>query len=551
MLSEELQQKLAAQGRNFSKLGSPLKIIIGVVATIAAAAIVFWLFNQIFYYYIARSYAEEIADAYDLNRGFTSAIVWASFAAIVVFAGLVFSFSKRKRWIGSAGILALLIGHSIAIGNVTRNFERQGSSARCYVLTRDSVKILNRVGVDPETGRECRPLTAAMVERIDLYRTGKRPLLITQGDPAFFSPLSGEPIVWYAKRSDDRVELYDLMGFHPETGEELQPVTKDVVVLWKSQSAKIVKRAPSRIDPEKYSLFDPVSGAARVWFWRDEAGNYEFYDGPGFQPRTGDSLQVISKESISAWRESLSAAAAKRRSEQERLEKDAREKAARDEQERRDRAEASRAAAQAQSEAVQKQMQSANDCDMLAANPTDVRKTAEGVSFDALKYQADKAFEACTQAVRNFPNELRYQYQLGRAAQFKDKKAAFTILTALVNAKYPAAFDNLGGIYLYERKDVPKAVQLFRMGSSLGDTDSMVSLADLYERGLVGGSDPYAAKWELMNRAAGLGHAGAQRAIAAERDRVQKAANDLEMQQENARNAAALFGVILQNVGRR
>lgn len=551
MLSEELQQKLAAQGRKFSKLGSPLKIIIGIVATIAAAAIVFWLFNQIFYYYIARSYAEEIADAYDLNRGFTSAIVWASFAAIVVFAGLVFSFSKRKRWIGSAGIVALLIGHSIAIGNVTRNFERQGTSARCYVLTRDSVKILNRVGVDPETGRECRPLTAAMVERIDLYKTGKRPLLITQGDPAFFSPLSGEPIVWYAKRSDDRVELYDLMGFHPETGEELQPVTKDVVVLWKSQSAKVVKRAPSRIDPEKYSLFDPVSGAARVWFWRDEAGNYEFYDGPGFQPRTGDPLQVISKESISAWRESLSAAAAKRRSELERLEKDAREKAARDEQERRDRAEASRAAAQAQAEAVQKQMQSANDCDMLAANPTDVRKIAEGVSFDALKYQADKAFEACTQAVRIFPNELRYQYQLGRAAQFKDKKAAFAILTALVNAKYPAAFDNLGGIYLYERKDVPKAVQLFRMGSSLGDTDSMVSLADLYERGLVGGSDPYVAKWELMNRAAGLGHAGAQRAIAAERDRVQKAANDLEMQQENARNAAALFGVILQNVGRR
>jgi hypothetical protein len=551
MLSEELQQKLSVQGKRFRNLGSPVKILLGVVAALIVAAIAFWLFNQIFYYYIARSYAEELADAYDLNRGFTSAVVWASFAAVVVFAGLAFSFSRRKRWAGSAGIVALLIGHSIAIGNVTRNFERQGSSARCYVLTRDSVKILNRLGVDPETGRECRPLTAAMVERIDLYKTGKRPLLITQNDPSFFSPLSGEPIVWFAKRSDGRIELYDLMGFHPETGEELQPVTKDIAVLWKIQNEKVVKRAPSRIDPEKYPLFDPVNGRARVWFWRDEAGNYEFYDGPGFQPRTGESLQVISKESISAWRDSIAAAAAKRRSEQELKEKEARERASRDEQERRDRAEATRAAAQAEAEAAQKQMQSANDCDLLAANPTDVRKTAEGVPFETLKFQADRAFEACTQAVRIFPNELRYQYQLGRAAQFKDKRAAFAILTTLVNAKYPAAFDNLGGIYLYERKDIPKAFQLFRIGSSLGDTDSMVSLADLYDRGLVGASDPYSAKWELLNKAAGLGHAGAQRAIAAERDRVQKAANDLQMQQEGARNAAALFGVILQNVGRR
>lgn len=551
MLSEKLQQKLSIQGERFRKLASPIKIVILVIATFAVAAIVFWLFNQIFYYYIARSYAEELADAYDLNRGFTGAVVWASFAAVVVFAGLAFSFSKRKRWIGSAGILALLIGHSIAIGNVTRNFERKGTSARCYVLTRDSVKILNRLGVDPETGRECRPLTPAMVERIDLYKTGKRPLLITRNDPAFFSPLSGEPILWFAKRSDGRIELYDLMGFHPETGEELQPVTKNVAVLWKTQNEKIAKRAPSRIDPEKYPLFDPVSGRARVWFWRDEAGNYEFYDGPGFQPRTGDPLQIISKESISAWRDAVAAAAIKRRSEQQRIEKEAREKEARDDQERRDRAEAARAIAKAEAEAAQEQMQSANDCDLLAANPTDIRKKAEGVPFDTLKIQADKAFEACTQAVRVFPNELRFQYQLGRSAQFKDKRAAFAILTALVNARYPAAFDNLGGIYLYERKDIPKAIQLFKMGSSLGDTDSMVSLADLYDRGLVGASDPYSAKWELLNRAAGLGHAGAQRAIAAERDRVQKDANDQQMQQEAARNAAVIFGTILQNVGRR
>ncbi|MEO6382460.1 MAG: hypothetical protein ABIO35_10800 [Nitrobacter sp.] len=71
-------------------------------------------------------------------------------------------------------------------------------------------------------------------------------------------------------------------------------------------------------------------------------------------------------------------------------------------------------------------------------------------------------------AVQLFPDEFRDRYQMGRAAQFKDRNQAFDIFTKFVAAHYPAAFDNLGGFYLYDRKDSNNAVRLFTMGASLG-----------------------------------------------------------------------------------
>jgi hypothetical protein len=159
-----------------------------------AGGLIFWLCNELVYFYVARSYAEELADAYDLNRGITRAILWASFATIVVLAGFTFSFSKRKRRIGYAGLLALVIGHSLLLGRIDANFQKNGAAEKCYVMTRTSIKTLNRVGIDPETGRECHPLTPQIVEKIEEYRSGHRPKQITSNDLAFFDPTTGEPM---------------------------------------------------------------------------------------------------------------------------------------------------------------------------------------------------------------------------------------------------------------------------------------------------------------------------------------------------------------------
>lgn len=533
--------KLIENSRSFfaqtlGPLSVAVRVAIVILACVVAGGLIFWLCNEVVYFYLARSYADEIADAYDLNSGFARALLWASFAAIVVLGGYTFSLSKQKRQIGYAGILTLIVGHSVLLGLIDRNFRPDGKAEKCYVITRTSIKTLNRVGKDPETGLECRPITPQMAEKIELYKSGHRPKQITSTAPTFFDPTTGEPVVWYSKNDRGQIELYDLMGFNPQTADELIPVTRDVVQAWRQQAAKVVRRVPVRVnDPEKVGFFEPTTGAAKIWYWQGQSGEYEFYDGPGFHPTSGDAFKIVTRDVIADWHKQQEAILSKQKAEQAQKEKDALEAAERERQER-------EAAAKDQ----QQRLEAGNDCDRLAANPTDAKRVGEGTSFEALKYQADQAYDACTKAVTTFPNELRYQYQLGRAAQFKDKKQAFDIFFRLVQANYAAAFDNLGGMYLWDRKDATTAITLFKRGSALGDADSMVSLVDLIDKGLVPTPDPEQTKLALLQRAAELGHAGAQRGYELELQKLNQARVNIENQQQMMR----MFGAFVQGVAR-
>ena len=51
------------------------------------------------------------------------------------------------------------------------------------------------------------------------------------------------------------------------------------------------QQEPQRIlDPVEF--FDKTTGKVKVWYWRAESG-YEFYDAPGFHPRTGQALTGV------------------------------------------------------------------------------------------------------------------------------------------------------------------------------------------------------------------------------------------------------------------
>lgn len=544
-LIEKLRNQIA---QPLGRLNIAVRFAVIILACVVIGGLIFWLCNELVYYYVARTYAEELADAYDLNTGITRAILWASFAALVVLAGYSLSFSKQKRRIGYAGLLALILGHSLLLGRLDANFRKNGVAEKCFVMTRTSIKTLNRVGIDADTGRECRPLTPQMVEKIAEYKRGHRPTQITSSDPPFFDPTTGEPVVWYFKNDRGQIQLFDLMGFHPQTGDELVPVTREVVEAWKQQNAKVVRRAPVLVtDPEKFGFFDPTTGAAKVWYSRSETGQYEFYDGPGFHPRSGDQFTIVTREVISDWRQQQEAIAARKKAEQEQRDKEARERTEREVQQALEAADRERRAREASAEAERQRLQGGNDCDRLAANPTDAKRSGGGVSFEALKYQADQAYDACTKAVAVSPAELRYQYQLGRAAQFKDKKQAFEIFFRLVQANYPAAFDNLGGMYLWDRKDVTTAITLFKRGSALGDADSMVSLVDLIDKGQIPTPNPEQTKLALLQRAAELGHAGAQRGYELELQKL----NQERVNQVNQQQMMQLFGAFVQGVARR
>ena len=111
-------------------------------------------------------------------------------------------------------------------------WRKQGSERapqKCYVITRDAVRYGDRPGIDPGTGRQCRKVTEELLERLREYEKGNRPKRVGAANPSFFDLRTGEPAVWYRTNNDGVVELFDLMGFHAETGDELLPVNRDIV----------------------------------------------------------------------------------------------------------------------------------------------------------------------------------------------------------------------------------------------------------------------------------------------------------------------------------
>jgi hypothetical protein len=287
-----------------SKINFGVKFAILMFGLLLALFLIYWIFDKIFIYFVARSYVQEIADAFDLNKYLARAIVYATFVAIAFFGGMIVSFSKQKRLVGVFGIVGLLIAHSLIMFLATRGevISTKGEALKCYVITRDTVRYGEHAGIDPGTGRQCRPVTPELVERLRAYEKGDRPKRIVTSDPVFFDLGTGEPIIWYYKNENGAIEIFDLMGFDPDTGDELLPVTKEVVDAWKLQKQQEARKAPQPIDPEKYAFFDPITGKPRVWYRRGENGDYEFYDRPGFHPLTGEQLTVITRDTINDWR---------------------------------------------------------------------------------------------------------------------------------------------------------------------------------------------------------------------------------------------------------
>jgi hypothetical protein len=332
-----------------------------------------------------------------------------------------------------------------------------------------------------------------------------------------------------------------------------------VVNEWKEkqQSPKLALRQPNRISITPDTVFfDPVSGNPRLWYWRRDKGDYEFFDGPGFHPQNGQPLESFTRERLGQYQQEIDEKAKQLKAEQERIEADRRTK--QEEEAKRHAEQMQREAAEQRQreEATKRLTEASQKCDQLAANPNDARKAADGVSYGDLKPQAAAAVDACEAAVKQNPNELRFQYQLGRAlelagegpARAKNRQKALEIHQALVRAGYVSAFDNLASIYFWDRKDLETAAVLWRKGIQLGDSDSMLSFADLIDKGRIIPSSPNETPFELYKRAAELGNENGVRAYQAEQAKAQQQQERQVQDLEQQRMMLQFMGTVLRNV---
>lgn len=140
-----------------------------------------------------------------------------------------------------------------------------------------------------------RGLTILLVLAV-LYNTG---LYYVTRDMTFGFK-TGAAQRWYAV-TPAGVRFFDRPGFEPEYGIALQPVTPENI-----PTLKLLARGDfARVDPMSARFFNPHTGAAELWYYRnpDEKGSigFEFYNKPGFHPDTGAALNPVTREVYVEW----------------------------------------------------------------------------------------------------------------------------------------------------------------------------------------------------------------------------------------------------------
>jgi TPR repeat protein len=174
------------------------------------------------------------------------------------------------------------------------------------------------------------------------------------------------------------------------------------------------------------------------------------------------------------------------------------------------------------------------DCDRLAANPVDPQRPREVSGVRSNQIDVVLALQACSAAMRQFPDAPRFAYQAGRVASLqKDYGAALEFFKKAASRDYPASFINIGNAYshgygvpidfgearkwyekalaagdlfamnnigyLYQEghgvpRDYAEAIRRYEKAAAGGVTFSMVSLGNLYREGKGVAKDPATAR---------------------------------------------------------
>ena len=124
-------------------------------------------------------------------------------------------------------------------------------------------------------------------------------------------------------------------------------------------------------------------------------------------------------------------------------------------------------------------------CDIETTNKLDPARKA--VRKDLSQINAVEAIEACKNAIKRFPNEARFQFQMGLAfrASNKNDDAAVWYQKA-ASQGYAAALANLGIMYQNGwglKRDPSKAMSLFQKAMNTPGSGSLLDLVSIYDLG--------------------------------------------------------------------
>ena len=180
--------------------------------------------------------------------------VWASRAITLLAVAMLWSLPWHVLvlpWIGRAGrrVATLFIVTALAMASiefVTRDvyFSRtDGRPLRYFIQTLDGYKFAAAPGTDPVYGIPYQPITAEVARHYMLWKArGGQMQDPSVPEAQYFNPGTGEPLRWYAKLPNGRIDMFTLPGFHPTYGMKLLPATAEAVSAYEKQKAEAARQ---------------------------------------------------------------------------------------------------------------------------------------------------------------------------------------------------------------------------------------------------------------------------------------------------------------------
>ena len=147
-----------------------------------------------------------------------------------------------------------------------------------------------------------------------------------------------------------------------------------------------------------------------------------------------------------------------------------------------------------------------NQCDIEAASPIDPQRKAAGIDFNSI--QPSTAVSACEVANKQFPNDVRLQFQLGRAYQAAKRNSdALVWYERAARSGYSSAQNALGFAYylgLGVDKSYSNSFFWYQKAADQNDATAQDFLGNLYELGQ-GVTQDYAKAFFWYQKAADQG----------------------------------------------
>ena len=263
-------------GKRFSQLRRQ-STILWAIGLVAAGALLFFFVDEIIGALLADTVSEGIATNLGTHPFVTSAIYFFIFGGSLFLWWLLVQKKKSFNWflIVVTGIGPVVYYSFLYF--TTKDFlfnPTKGGANKCFVVTKEGVTYFDfdpaHARFDPKTGKTCQPITAALAGKLStLDARIKSNVPIAPIDPQrvdWFSPVTGESLLWYGDGPDGVTQFFDLPGFHPKTGVLLSPVTTQVHFAWGHQESS---RAAQKAIETKQSDRQAHSEALRKKYGTD------------------------------------------------------------------------------------------------------------------------------------------------------------------------------------------------------------------------------------------------------------------------------------------